>query len=147
MKVAAKARMVPHPRREWWERSWWDMALSLLCFVKNAQLWTSFQVFDVTVECANSAGTFECEQRCHDGTMDALGDARAARLRKFKSLRHSPPDRPGRCRVGSWPIWLAVSISCFNHMSQPQLRLSSECAEVLRNGPVVAVDRRPEIGE
>jgi hypothetical protein len=63
MKVAAKARMVPHPRREWWERSWWDMALSLLCFVKNAQLWTSFHVFDVTVECANSAGTFECERR------------------------------------------------------------------------------------
>jgi hypothetical protein len=32
----------------------------------NAQLCTPFQVFDVTAECANSVGTYECERRRHD---------------------------------------------------------------------------------
>jgi len=51
------------------------MALSLLCFVKNAQLWTSFQVFDVTVECANSAGTFGCGQRLNASGVGTTADA------------------------------------------------------------------------
>jgi hypothetical protein len=45
----------------------------VLC--KNAQLCASFQVFDVTVECANSAGTFGCGQRLNASGVGTTADA------------------------------------------------------------------------